>query len=683
MAARPLAVTRVAGRWAFGPLAGAPPLRDGPAPGAGPASDSTRSERRTPWAGLAAGFTAAARRWAGVTGPVGSSSPSAPRMPCCLRRPSGAWRLAKGSTTRGVEHAPRDLARDAGGERIEQAVEVLLGGVGLRPPDAHPVEPAERLEPVATGVGPLGRRAASGRRRRVARRSTPPTCRRRGPAGRAARSDAAGPRARGRSVGRRRASGSARDPAIGRRRRSRPGRSRAPPAARRGRRPADWSAPGCPRRPGRRRPARPSAGGRDRRAAGRSTPTPPEEWPAHQTSSRGRGGARRSVRRLARDPSASGSVVRCRGCGGSYRRGSGAPTGVVQRGVFGFAAPLGISADGGGSRRARRTTRRRRSSGRRRRTSLRDPGPGSASPAGGVRGPAAAAAGASSAAGRRGGRTRRRRRQSAAQPERRAPRRLDGRRPSGDPPSSHHGTPSAVHVQLSACGGRSFGPNVASDPPWVARRRLLGGRVGADGSTGAASVARRRRPDVVAGSARTGPRRVLAIPVAAAERVAQQLVGILDRQEAGRVGVRGVRVVSLGEAPMGGLDLGRRRLATDAEHAVGVGDALHRPRLRPARRWGPARRPGTARATTSPWASRAKGEAKLASELRSARSSRAPSWARASTTVGASARSRPSPSSILAAMPPPGDAALARQEADALERLGARLRDDPRRPQPS
>jgi hypothetical protein len=47
-------------------------------------------------------------------------------------------------------------------------------------------------------------------------------------------------------------------------------------------------------------------------------------------------------------PSVSSAAVWCSvsaAADGPYRRGIGAPTGVVQRGVFGFAAPLGISAE--------------------------------------------------------------------------------------------------------------------------------------------------------------------------------------------------------------------------------------------------------------------------------------------------------------------------------------------------
>ena len=83
-------------------------------------------------------------------------------MPCCLRRPSGAWRLAKGRTTRSHRaDRPPTRRRDAGRERIEQAILVLLARVRLRPPDAQPVESAERLEPVAAGVRPLDPRAVS------------------------------------------------------------------------------------------------------------------------------------------------------------------------------------------------------------------------------------------------------------------------------------------------------------------------------------------------------------------------------------------------------------------------------------------------------------------------------------------------------------------------------------------
>jgi hypothetical protein len=66
-----------------------------------------------------------------------------------------------------------------------------------------------------------------------------------------------------------------------------------------------------------------------------------------------------------------------------------------------------------------------------------------------------------------------------------------------------------------------------------------------------------------------------AIPFATAHRITEQLVGVLDSQEARRVGLRRIRVEALGQAPMGGLDLGRRRLAAEAEDPVWIRDALH------------------------------------------------------------------------------------------------------------
>jgi hypothetical protein len=68
---------------------------------------------------------------------------------------------------------------------------------------------------------------------------------------------------------------------------------------------------------------------------------------------------------------------------------------------------------------------------------------------------------------------------------------------------------------------------------------------------------------------------VPAIPFATAQRIAEQLVCVLDGQEASRIGVRRIRVIALRQASVGGLDLGGRRLAADAEDAVGIRDALH------------------------------------------------------------------------------------------------------------
>ncbi len=228
-----------------------------------------------------------------------------------------------------------------------------------------------------------------------------------------------------------------------------------------------------------------SSRGRGRRhrsasATGRCSVSAAGGWPIssrHRGSERGRPARRIRVRGTARHVGRTATEVGPRGGRPGGAAGAGEDVEVIAwpRGGLGVAG-------GRGSTRSALAAR------------------GAASCAGA---PAARAARASSAAGAADGRPR-----SAAAADSAgapAPRRLAGRRPLGDPPSSHHGTPSAVHVQLSACGGRSFGPNVASGPPWVARRRAFGGRVGADGSTGAASVARRRRPDVVAGSARTGP----------------------------------------------------------------------------------------------------------------------------------------------------------------------------------
>ena len=54
------------------------------------------------------------------------------------------------------------------GKCSEQAVLVLLGGIGLRPPDPSSIDAAERLEPVAAGM-----RAARSKRRPIERADPP------------------------------------------------------------------------------------------------------------------------------------------------------------------------------------------------------------------------------------------------------------------------------------------------------------------------------------------------------------------------------------------------------------------------------------------------------------------------------------------------------------------------------
>jgi hypothetical protein len=64
---------------------------------------------------------------------------------------------------------------------------------------------------------------------------------------------------------------------------------------------------------------------------------------------------------------------------------------------------------------------------------------------------------------------------------------------------------------------------------------------------------------------------VATIPVTPAQRVRQQLVGLLDGQEAILVTGRSVGVVQLGQPSVRGLDLLTICAAQDAEGSVGIG----------------------------------------------------------------------------------------------------------------
>ena len=63
---------------------------------------------------------------------------------------------------------------------------------------------------------------------------------------------------------------------------------------------------------------------------------------------------------------------------------------------------------------------------------------------------------------------------------------------------------------------------------------------------------------------------MLAVPLAAAQRVRQQLVGLLDGQEALLVAARAIGMEALGEASMGGLDLVQVGATQDAQDAVRI-----------------------------------------------------------------------------------------------------------------
>jgi len=65
-------------------------------------------------------------------------------------------------------------------------------------------------------------------------------------------------------------------------------------------------------------------------------------------------------------------------------------------------------------------------------------------------------------------------------------------------------------------------------------------------------------------------RRVARIPLAAPHRIGQQQIRLLDREEPGLVAVSAVRVVSLGQTPMRGLDLVVGRAAGHPELPVWV-----------------------------------------------------------------------------------------------------------------
>ncbi len=62
----------------------------------------------------------------------------------------------------------------------------------------------------------------------------------------------------------------------------------------------------------------------------------------------------------------------------------------------------------------------------------------------------------------------------------------------------------------------------------------------------------------------------MSIPLSAAERVGEQLICLVDVAEAPRIACRGVRVIALGQSSVGGLDLGLRRAARHAQHAVRI-----------------------------------------------------------------------------------------------------------------
>lgn len=81
------------------------------------------------------------------------------------------------------------------------------------------------------------------------------------------------------------------------------------------------------------------------------------------------------------------------------------------------------------------------------------------------------------------------------------------------------------------------------------------------------------------------PGRVTRVPITPPDRVAQQQVGLLDGEEAFPLPRRRVRVISLGQPPMGGLDLLVRRPGGYAQLSIRVGGlsrAAHRPNAIPA-----------------------------------------------------------------------------------------------------
>jgi hypothetical protein len=64
------------------------------------------------------------------------------------------------------------------------------------------------------------------------------------------------------------------------------------------------------------------------------------------------------------------------------------------------------------------------------------------------------------------------------------------------------------------------------------------------------------------------------VPLPPPQRVGEELVGLLDRQEAALVARGRVRVVALREASVGGLDLRLVGAARHAQRAVRVRDGL-------------------------------------------------------------------------------------------------------------
>jgi hypothetical protein len=67
---------------------------------------------------------------------------------------------------------------------------------------------------------------------------------------------------------------------------------------------------------------------------------------------------------------------------------------------------------------------------------------------------------------------------------------------------------------------------------------------------------------------------VALIPLAPSPLIDEQLIRLLDREEASLVAGRAIRVELLGQAPMRGLDLVEVRHACDPEDAIGVGQWL-------------------------------------------------------------------------------------------------------------
>jgi hypothetical protein len=64
------------------------------------------------------------------------------------------------------------------------------------------------------------------------------------------------------------------------------------------------------------------------------------------------------------------------------------------------------------------------------------------------------------------------------------------------------------------------------------------------------------------------------IPLATSQRVGQDQVGLLDREEARRIATS-VRVVPLGERTVGSPDLVVGGVPRHAQRRIGIGDPLH------------------------------------------------------------------------------------------------------------